>query len=771
MQPLLSDAGKAQAEEQVRTYAIDAGPLGAVLGRFSNEAGVLLSFDAALTNGKHSPGLQGSYSVEQGFAQLLAGSGLQAVATGAGSFGIKPGSYADDVLELSPMSISGKAPGSITEGTGSYTTYSTSSSTRLNLSPKETPQSIAVLTRQRMDDQRLTNLVEALDATPGVTVKPLGLGADSPQIWARGSSIRTFQIDGVPTSSSLSNYLQSTAMLDRIEIVRGATGMMSGLGTPSATINMIRKRPTYEAQAILSAEAGSWQRYGTQVDVSGPLTTSGNVRARAVVDYKQQGAWTDNYQQDYFTLYGITEFDLGDSSLLTLGFSHITRNSDSPVRSSPMFYSNGQRIHFDPEDNDTPSWQYYDHSLSSVFASIEHSFMSGWNAKAEFSHTEYSYDSIVGNLMGNIDQATQTGSFVRPVHWASDVSQDSLDAYMSGPYSLFGREHELIAGVTLSQLQSSGPGYSLRSVISVPDASNWVDDTPGPSFNRSGKSTSHEYQYGAYLSTRLNLTDATSLLLGGRVTNWKQNNDSTSYTTGIKSKEGSRESGIFVPYAGLVHALNETWSVYASYTQIFQPQDSFVQDYIDSPEPEEGTSYEAGIKGSFNDGRLNSNLSVFRTEQDSLAVWDSIERTYDLFNDTITEGVELELNGELAPGWNFGSGYVYSVTENKDGERILTRAPRHSIKTFTTYRLPGSLNKWTVGGGFNWESKTGDDLHVFTQKSYALANLMARYDINEKLSASVNINNLFDKKYFMGVAGNGVYGAPRNVMTSLSYTY
>ncbi len=751
-------------------YQLESGPLATQLNRFAAQAGIFLAGDASLTSGQHSRALDGSYSIEQALAILLEGSGLEAVNTGENRYELKPLPTSNG-LELSALSISGKAPGSTTEGTGSYTTWSTSSSTRLNLSPKETPQSIAVITRQRMDDQRLTNLSDVLDATPGVTVKPLGMGADAPQIWARGSSIKSFQIDGVPTSSSLSNYLQSTAIFDRIEIVRGATGMMSGLGTPSATINMIRKRPTYEPQVILNAEAGNWQRYGTGVDVSGPLTENGNIRARAVVDYKQQGAWTDNYQQDYFTLYGITEVDLNDSTLLTLGFSHITRDTDSPVRPSLMFYSNGQRIHFDAQDNDTPKWQYYDHELSSVFTSLEHSFESGWNAKAELTHTEYSYDTITGNLTGNIDQATGTGGSVRPVHWASDVDQDSLDAYVTGPFSLFGQEHELIGGVTLSQLQSSSPGYALRSALTVANASDWVDATPRPAFNRSGKSTSHEYQYGAYLSTRLHLTEDTSLLLGGRVTDWKQNKDSTSYTTGLKSKENSRESGIFVPYAGLVHALNDTWSVYASYTQIFQPQDSFVQDYVESPAPEEGTSYEAGIKGSFNDGRLNSNFSVFRTEQDNLAVWSSAERTYDLYNDTTTEGVELELNGELAEGWNFTSGYVYSVTRNKDDERILTRAPRHSVKTFTTYRLPGALNKLTIGGGINWESKTGDNLHLYTQSSYALANLMVRYDIDENLTASLNVNNLFDKEYFMGSAGNGIYGPPRNFMTSLKYTY
>ncbi|MNN33223.1 Ferric-pseudobactin BN7/BN8 receptor precursor [compost metagenome] len=97
--------------------------------------------------------------------------------------------------------------------------------------------------------------------------------------------------------------------------------------------------------------------------------------------------------------------------------------------------------------------------------------------------------------------------------------------------------------------------------------------------------------------------------------------------------------------------------------------------------------------------------------------------------------------------------------------------PRHSLKAFTTYRMPGEWDKLTVGGGFNWSSKTGADLHYYTQGSYYVANMMARYDINENLSASVNLNNVFDREYYSSVTNYGVYGEPRNVMASLKYSY
>src|SRR5690606_21267946 len=149
-------------------------------------------------------------------------------------------------IMLSPVMISGKAIGSTTEGTGSYTTGSTSSATRLNLSVKETPQSVTVMTRQRLDDQRLRDLADVFEATPGVSLhRTSGYEAGAPAVYARGTIINSFQIDGVPTSDSLRSYVQRTAIYDRVEIVRGATGLMNSLGTPAATINLLRKRPTY----------------------------------------------------------------------------------------------------------------------------------------------------------------------------------------------------------------------------------------------------------------------------------------------------------------------------------------------------------------------------------------------------------------------------------------------------------------------------------------------------------------------------------------------
>ncbi|WP_230976177.1 TonB-dependent siderophore receptor [Pseudothauera nasutitermitis] len=770
--PALSQSSTAvqDAQPALRDYDLPAGPLGATLSAFAGEAGVTLSFEPEQTAGRHSAGLRGRYTIAQGFAALLAGSGLEAFERGNGGYALRALQQEREAV-LPAIAVSGKAFGATTEGTGSYTTWSTSSSTRLNLSPQETPQAVTVLTRQRLDDQKLDTLVDALNATAGISVQQSSIGQDSPNIYARGSSLGNFQIDGVPTSTSMSPFLANTAAYDRVEVVRGATGVMNGLGTPAATVNLIRKRPTAETRRTLTLQAGNWDRYGAGADVSGAMNESGTARLRLVGDYKQQGAWVDRFKQESLALYGIGEFDLSEHTLLTVGFNHLRQDSDSAIISRPLYFSNGQRIPLSRSGNTSQKWRYYKHDMDGIFASLEHRFGSGWVGKVEYSHTRYDYDGLVASFLGTVDPATGAGVTIRPNRWEHQLKQDNVDAYVSGMFPLFGRDHELIAGLTLSKLRSHGPAYTLDAGYPVATTVHEWANAPAPTFAKTGSSRGEERNYGAFVNARFTLTDDTSLLLGGRTTRWARDHDETSVLWGDFSTRERKNT--FVPYAGIVHALNDTWSVYASYTKIFRPQDSWLSEFIPTAlKPEEGVSYEAGVKAGFHGGRLTASLSVFRNEVDNLAVWNNDAFTYDLLGNTRARGVELELNGELAPGWQLSAGYAYATTEDGDGQRVLTYVPRQTLKLFTSYRLPGAWEKLTLGGGLHWQNAiTSGSGFNYRQGSLALVSLMARYQIDRSLSVSLNLNNALDRRYFSGIGENGLYGAPRNFMASLKYSF
>ena len=176
----------------------------------------------------------------------------------------------------------------VTENTDSYTIPVARSATGLALSARETPQAVSVVTHQQIKDQNSNNLTEVLKRAPAIQVGSID-GARS-GFSARGFGINGFQIDGLDTDfvqqAAMGEYGINTAMFDHVEIVRGATGLMSGTGDPSANVNLIRKRADSNVRATeLSADVDRYGYYGLSVDHSQPLSESGAVRGRVVANY------------------------------------------------------------------------------------------------------------------------------------------------------------------------------------------------------------------------------------------------------------------------------------------------------------------------------------------------------------------------------------------------------------------------------------------------------------------------------------------------------
>ena len=301
------------------TYQISAGPLGSALTHFGIQAGVTISFDPKQTGHLNTTGLQGQYSVDEGLQRLLANSGLQAERQSNGGYVLVAASP-ETALELGATQVSTNQLGTVTEGTGSYTPGYIATATRMVLKPRETPQSISVITRQHMDDFALDNVDDVMRHTPGITVS--AYDTDRTNYYSRGFSINNFQYDGIPSAVrnvaySAGNTLSDMAIYDRIEVLKGASGLLSGAGSLGGTINLVRKKPTSDFHAHITTGAGSWDNYRTEADVSGPLTESGNVRGRAVAAYQDRQSYIDRYSNQSSVFYGILEFDLSPDTLLT----------------------------------------------------------------------------------------------------------------------------------------------------------------------------------------------------------------------------------------------------------------------------------------------------------------------------------------------------------------------------------------------------------------------------------------------------------------------
>ncbi|MFK0033510.1 TonB-dependent siderophore receptor [Pseudomonas monteilii] len=779
-------ATPALADTTPREYHIGQGDLGQALTRFATQAGIVLSFDPTATQGRKTPGLEGVYGVDDGLQVLLSGSGLRVMRDSDDRWFIIPAGEETGAMQLSATHVNSVGLGATTEGTGSYTTGVTSTATKMNLSIRETPQSISVITRQRMDDQHLASITDVLKETPGITMSQDG--GERFNIYSRGSAINSYQFDGVNTSQqnetrNMPSTLLDTALYDHIEVVRGATGLMTGAGEPGGVINLIRKKPTREFKAYVKGSVGSWDNYRSEADVSGPLTETGNVRGRMVVAKQDNQTFMDWYDQKREIVYGVAEADLTDTTLVRLGVDYQKyRSTGAP--GVPLIYSNGQQTHFSRSTSSGARWMYDDFETLNYTATLEQQLADDWKLRVVSNYMDVDRDADLGwfrSTTGNsfLNQQTGVASAERAMISANQV-QKGVDVNLQGSYELFGRSHDLVVGYNYSDYKNHHD--SLSGGNTDFNFYTWDNYLARDGYRPSVLLDIKTRQSGYFVANRFNLSDELHWLLGARVSNYSYDYNFTSRITGLNTPRKMRETGEVTPYTGLVYDLTPEQSIYASYTDIFQPQSS--QDKNGQVlAPVIGKNYEMGWKGEFYEGRLNASAALFVVERDNFAELDPGQITpsrtsaYRAVDGAKTKGFDLEISGEVAPGWNVQAGYSHARTEDADGKRLNTQLPMDTLRLWTTYRLTGHWDKLTLGGGVNWDSSkslTFADLDNAKAKDedYAVASLMARYQVTDHFAATLNVNNLFDEKYYAGMAGSyGHYGAPRNATLDLRYDF
>ncbi|OFA03437.1 TonB-dependent siderophore receptor [Duganella phyllosphaerae] len=693
-------------------------------------------------------------------------------------------------VALPAITVTGRMESATTEGTGSYTTAQTAAATHLPLSLRETPQSVTVITRQRMDDQQLNSVQGVLDNTTGVSSTQSD--SDRTSFYSRGFLINNVQYDGIPTvvgdivnGSGIGSL--DTAFYDRVEVVRGGSGLLTGTGNPSAAINLVRKRPSREFAGAASLGAGSWDTYRGMGDISTPLTEDGRIRARMVGTYQDGHSYIDGYKPQRKAFYGIVEADLTPGTTVSLGYDHqdITPKG-STWGGLPLWFSDGTQAQYARSKDYAQDWSHWNNNLKTAFAGIEHRFNNGWNFRAVANQYRTQYDAELLGLIGRPDRATGLGTFPNgayPVALAFEgrSRQNTVDLMASGPFELLGRQHDLVVGATSSRRmanQDAAP-FSLGFIpVNVYDLSPAY---PRPDFDAMASipTRTRIKQSGIYSAARFSLAEPLKLIVGGRFSNVEI--DDAAGGTSLNYKK----NGKFTPYAGVVYDIDKTYSAYASYTGIFNPQ----TDYRDSKgnvlTPSNGKTAEIGLKGAYLDGRLNASVALFETALDNAAQMVAGTTTpagaqaYQGADGTKSRGIELDLQGQLARNWNIYAGIAHFTAQDGDGARLNAQIPRTTAQLFTTWQLPGGWRKLSLGGGVKWQSRfyqapnTGTSSLGGEQGSYALGSLTGQYAITQKTSLAVNLNNLFDKKYALqkGDFDTVSYGAPRNVMVTLNYRY
>ncbi|HBO5547128.1 TPA: Fe(3+)-pyochelin receptor FptA [Pseudomonas aeruginosa] len=674
----------------------------------------------------------------------------------------------DGETELPDMVISGEST-SATQPPG-VTTLG-----KVPLKPRELPQSASVIDHERLEQQNLFSLDEAMQQATGVTVQPFQLLTTA--YYVRGFKVDSFELDGVPALlGNTASSPQDMAIYERVEILRGSNGLLHGTGNPAATVNLVRKRPQREFAASTTLSAGRWDRYRAEVDVGGPLSASGNVRGRAVAAYEDRDYFYDVADQGTRLLYGVTEFDLSPDTLLTVGAQYQHIDSITNMAGVPMA-KDGSNLGLSRDTYLDVDWDRFKWDTYRAFGSLEQQLGGGWKGKVSAEYQEADSRLRYAGSFGAIDPQTGDGGQLMGAAYKFKSIQRSLDANLNGPVRLFGLTHELLGGVTYAQGETRQDTARFLNLPNTPvNVYRWdPHGVPRPQIGQyTSPGTTTTTQKGLYALGRIKLAEPLTLVVGGRESWWDQDTPATRFKPGRQ----------FTPYGGLIWDFARDWSWYVSYAEVYQPQ-ADRQTWNSEPlSPVEGKTYETGIKGELADGRLNLSLAAFRIDLENNPQEDPDhpgppnKPFYISGGKVRSQGFELEGTGYLTPYWSLSAGYTYTSTEylkdsqNDSGTRYSTFTPRHLLRLWSNYDLPWQDRRWSVGGGLQAQSDYSVDYRGVSmrQGGYALVNMRLGYKIDEHWTAAVNVNNLFDRTYYQSLSNpnwNNRYGEPRSFNVSL----
>ncbi|MBF2058139.1 MAG: TonB-dependent siderophore receptor [Cyanobacterium sp. T60_A2020_053] len=508
------------------------------------------------------------------------------------------------------------------------------------------------------------------------------------------------------------------------------------------------------------------------MDLTGPLTDDKKVLYRLNFVGKNTGSFLDNFDRRQFTIAPSISWQISDNTNLKLSAEYINISGSYgqmglPARGTFLPNPNGKvRLSTnlsEPFDRDNVK-------SFRIGYDLEHKFNDNWQMRSVFDIAWLEQDRIIVFPLGleADNRNMRRGANISPI----DARNITFDNYLVGKFATGSIQHQLLAGFNYARtdqksIESPGSGFDLAPI----DIFNPVYGQPfgaPSSFRFEGESSSNAY--GFYIQDQISLTDNFKVLLGGRfdIANQRIVNN---YPT-----DGSAQQEVFSPRVGLVYQPIPEISLYAAYGRSFTPVTNVFEDGTIS-QPKRGTLYEVGVKADITNN-ISATLAFYdqartniRTEYPSNPL-----RTIQV-GEQKSRGIELNIAGEILPGWNVVAGYAYTdarVAKDNSfpvGNRI-NGVPENSFNLWTTYKFQeGDLKGLGFGLGLFYQGeRQGDLANTFQLPSYLRTDAAIFYE-RDRFRAGLNFRNLFNIEYYESAFNiNRVFpGAPFEIQATVSW--
>ena len=561
---------------------------------------------------------------------------------------------------------------------------------KVPLNPREIPNSVTVITEQRMEDQNMITVADALAQVPGVTVIPND-GTQS-QYRSRGYTLDVMY-DGVPGPQALSGYQQlDLSIYERVEVLRGPAGVLEGAGDPGGTVNLVTKQGLDHFALWTSVSAGSWDDHRGTFDITGPLTENKELRGRFLASYEQSDAFTDRTRFVKGVTYGTLDWDVAEGTTASVSVVTQDDRTHAPYFGLPT-YESGPLLNVNRGTNPYQSWNEILWRIRDYSLAASHRFDDGWVVKLtarKRTQELFLHDAIAWD---GVDDSNYTLPYVQEeYHYHDDLR--SVDLFAEGPLQLFGRTHTLLFGANYASQSSPYEGVELyNNPITISfHHPELLPDFTAP-YNDAGLSTQH--QVGVYSQARFSLADPLTLVGGARVTDY--NSGSQELPPGPQPWSwypGDSAHNKITPYGGLVYDITKQVTLYGSYADIFTPQSTLLEANGHPLPPVLGRQYEVGSKGDFLERRLSASVAVFKLQDVNRALVDPInEGFYIPAGEVESRGWEAQISGSPAPEYEIQAGYTRLDTKyltaptDREGLTFDSLEPRHSWKFWAVRRF------------------------------------------------------------------------------------
>jgi outer-membrane receptor for ferric coprogen and ferric-rhodotorulic acid len=737
--------------EDVRSYSIAAGSLASALNVFANETGLALVYPAELVAGLETRGFSGRSTPSGALASILSGSGLVFRFSDARTVVIERSAAGDNGERVlgavriegaqgSPyFGGAGKAAGvngingsrdiTATEGTGSFTSGALTIGSKVAQALKDVPQSISLLTSERLKQQNVTDFTTAMRQLPGVTLVQ-GNSSLENIFYSRGFAVTSIQVDGGAPLTTTKGYFPQIDMsiYDHVELVRGASGLFNGYGNPSGVVNLVRKKPLDHPQYVLDLQAGSWSNYRVVADATAPLALDGKLRGRLVMTYQNNHYFYDTAKDNKSVIYGIVELDATPTTTIEAGINYTKQNSSPWLGGLPR-YQNGSDLKLPRSTCLCFSWNRQNFDTTEIFGIIEQKLGDDWNLKFNVTKNQQSNTRKIGWIGGGVNSTNLRGPLFIAGYYDYASSQLSAEFTMSGGFTLFGQRQEvtiganrvnsdagnayvygrlLTAGTAAAPYQpyAGGPLYYSGSPNGRAPSANVLNFNPlDPLYTEphnilpdTHRIIDSNTQLGAYINVRLTAFDRLHLTTGFRWSRWQSNvlsyklctvltdpiNVPDCYGRNIGDTYG-KDAGKFSaddtnwpPPVSLSFDITKNLNIYASYTDIYINQDYALDASLKPLNPITGSNWEGGVKWAPKNGKINFSLSAYRVQQKGFAAWDGTVFK-EIGNKTCcfirnpnrsdtSSGIDLDITGEILPGWQIAANYTYDETKQEGSD-------------------------------------------------------------------------------------------------------